>query len=67
MNDQAVRQFKFAIQARPTEPEFYYHLGETYIAMKNWTEAKNALSKSLASPGFPDRAKAEAALKKIAQ
>jgi len=67
MYDQAIRQFKFAIQARPTEPVFHYHLGETYIAMKNWSEARKALSKSLTHRAFPDRGKAVAALKSISQ
>jgi len=67
MHDQAVRQFTFAIQSKPEEPEFHYHLGQTYLALKNWAAARKALTKSLETPTFPDRAKAEAALKTLSQ
>lgn len=65
MHDQAIKQFKAAIQAKPDEPAFYYHLGEAYIALKNWSEAKSALTRSLASPAFGDRSRVEAALQKL--
>jgi Flp pilus assembly protein TadD len=65
MHDQALRQFRYAIQVKPEELAYYYHLGEVYAALGQESAAKAALEKCVADKGFPIRAKAEAALNKL--
>jgi tetratricopeptide (TPR) repeat protein len=65
MHDQALRQFRYAIQVKPEELAYYYHLGEVYAALGQESAAKAALEKCVADKGFPIRAKAEAALNRL--
>jgi len=65
IHDQAVRQFVLAIRLNPSEPEYHYHLAETYIALKRSGDARAALEKSLTFPSWRGRSKAEAALERV--
>jgi cellulose synthase operon protein C len=67
IHDQAIRQFVLAIRLNASEPEYHYHLAETYIALKRTDAAKAALKTSLTFPSWPARSKAEAALERLSR
>lgn len=67
IHDQAVRQFVLAIRLNASEPEYHYHLAETYIALKRTGAAKAALERSLTFPSWRARSKAEAALERLSR
>jgi tetratricopeptide (TPR) repeat protein len=65
MYDQAITQFKQALQAAPQSPTYHYHLGLAYLGAKNPAAARQSLEASLKLPNFKDAPAAREALGKI--
>ena len=61
----AIDELKFAASKQPENPLIQYHLGATYRANNQRSEAEMALKKALASKDFQEKSQAEALLQNI--